>query len=87
MPLARSITENRGRTASTVSADASPADNLNSSYARFKASNNIISGTIDEVSSIARDEHTPSVTEHNVRRALMRENSKLQILTAYLFEY
>jgi len=28
-------------------------------------------GTVAEVSSIARDEHTLSVTEHDVRRALM----------------
>jgi len=55
----------RGRTPSTVSADASLADDLKSFYARFGASNNTVRGTVAEVSSIARD-------EHNVMRALMR---------------
>jgi len=45
----------RGRSPSTVSADASLADDLNSFYARFE-------GTVAEMSSIARDEHTCSVT-------------------------
>jgi len=59
-----------------VSADASLADDLNSFYARFKASKNTASGTIAEVSSVARDEHTLSVTKHNVRRAMMRVNTR-----------
>jgi len=61
----------QGRTP-TVSAGASLVDDLNSFYARFEASNNTISGTIAVVSSIARDEHTLSVTEHDVRRGQMR---------------
>jgi len=71
----RTITDYRGRN-HTVSADASLADDLNSFYARFEASNNTASGTVAEVSSIARDEHTLSVTEHDVRRALMRVNTR-----------
>jgi len=59
-----------------VSVDASLADDLNSFYARFKASNNTASGTIAEVSSIARDEHTPPVTEHGLSRAMMRVNTR-----------
>jgi len=68
------ITDYRGRTPSTVSTDASVADELNSFYAPFEAST--VSGTIAELSSIARDEHTLSVTEHNVRKALMRVNTR-----------
>jgi len=52
------------------------ADNLNSFFAWFEASNNTASGTVAEVSSIARDEHTLSVTEHDVRKALMRVNTR-----------
>jgi len=65
-----------GRTPSTLSADPSLADNLNSLYVRFEASNNTASRTGAELSSIARDEHTLSVTEHNVRRVLMRVNTR-----------
>jgi len=54
----RTITDYRGRTPLTVSADASQVDDLNSFYALFKASNNTVSVTVAEVSSIARDEHT-----------------------------
>jgi len=53
-----------------------PVDDLNSFYVRLEASNNTASGTVAEVSSIARDEHTLSVTEHDVRRALMRVNTR-----------
>jgi len=59
-----------------VIADTSIADDLNSFFAQFEARNNTASGTIAEVSSIARDEHTLSVTEHDVRRAPMRVNSR-----------
>jgi len=59
-----------------VSADTSLADDLNSFFALFEASNNTVSGTVAEVSSTARDKHTLSVTEHNVRRALMRANTR-----------
>jgi len=59
-----------------VSADASLTYDLISFYARFEASNNTASGTIAEVSSIARVKHTLSVTEHDVRRALMRVNTR-----------
>jgi len=55
---------------------ASIADDLNPFCARFEASNNIASGTIAEVSSIPRDEHTLSVTKHDVRKALMRVNTR-----------
>jgi len=51
----RTITDYRGRTPSTVSADASHTDNLNSFYAWFEASYNTISGTVAEVNSIARE--------------------------------
>lgn len=44
-----------GRSPSTVPADASLADDLNSFCGHFNASNN---RTVAEVSSIARDEHT-----------------------------
>jgi len=70
------IIDYQGRSPSTVSADASLADDLNSCYAQFEARNNTSSGTVPEVSSIARDEHTLSVTEHNMRRALMRVNTR-----------
>jgi len=63
----RTIKDYRGRTPSTESADTSRANNLNSFDVRFEASNNTPSGP--EVSSIARDEHTLSVTEHDVKRA------------------
>jgi len=59
-----------------VSADASLPDGLNSFYVRFAASNNTASGTVAEVSSIARDEHTLSVTEHDMRRALIWVNTR-----------
>jgi len=49
---------------------------LNSFYARFEASNNTVSGTVAEVRLIARDEHSLSVTKHDVRRALMRVNTR-----------
>jgi len=71
----RTITDNPGRTPSTVSTDTSLADDLNLCFARFEASNITTSGTIAEVNSIARDECTLSVTEHDVRRALMRVNT------------
>jgi len=58
-----------------VSGDASLAGDLNAIYAGFEASNNTVSGTVAELSFIARDEHTLSVTKHNVRRALMRVNT------------
>jgi len=45
-------------------------------YAWFEASNNTTSGTVAKVSSIARDEHTLSMTEHDMRRALMRVNTR-----------
>jgi len=67
----QTITDYWGRTPSTVSADASLADDLNSFFARLEASKNAASGTVAEGGSIARDEHTLSVTEHNMRRALM----------------
>jgi len=70
------VTDYWGRTPSTVSADASLADDLNSFYAELEASNNTASGTVADVSSIARDEHTLSVTEHDVRRALMMVNTR-----------
>jgi len=72
----RTIRDCQGRTPSTVSVDASRADDLNSFYVWFKASNNTASGTIAEVSSIARNKHTLSVTEHNARRALMGVNTR-----------
>jgi len=72
----RSITDYRGRSPSTVSADASLADDLNSFYAWFEASKNTASGTVAEVISIARDEHTLSVTKHGMRKALMRVNTR-----------
>jgi len=50
----QTIMDYQGRTPSTVSADASIADDLNTA-----------SGTIAEVSSITRDEHTLSVTKHD----------------------
>jgi len=59
-----------------VSTDASLADDLNSFFAWFEVRNNTASGTVAEVSSIARDEHILSVTEHDVRRALMRVNTR-----------
>jgi len=65
----RTIRDYRGRTPSTVSAEASPVDDLNSFYAQFEASNNTVSGTIAEVNSIARG-------EHDVRRALMRKHQE-----------
>jgi len=68
----RIITYYRSRTPSTVSANAS----LNLFYAWFEASNNTASGTVAEVSSIAKDKHTLSVTEHDVRMALMRVNTR-----------
>jgi len=55
-----------------VSANAFLADDLNSFYAWFAASNNTVSGTVAEV----RDKHTFPVTEHDVRRALMRVNNR-----------
>jgi len=61
---------------STVSAEASIADDLNSFYARFEASNNTASRTAAEASSIAGDEDTLSVTEHDGRRALVRVNTR-----------
>jgi len=70
------ITDYRGSTPSTVSGVASLADYLNSFYARFDTSHNTASGTIAEVSFIARDEHTLSVTKHDVKRALMRVNTR-----------
>jgi len=70
------ITDYWGRTPLIVSADASLADDLNSFYAQFEARNNSASGTVSEVSSIARDKHTLSVTEHDVRRALMRVSTR-----------
>jgi len=48
----RTIMDYRGRNPSTVGADASLVDDLNSFF------NNSASGTVAEVSSIARDEHT-----------------------------
>jgi len=51
-------------------------EDLNSFYAWFEASYNTYSGTVAEVSSIARDEHTLSLTVHDVRRALMRVNTR-----------
>jgi len=72
----RTITDYPGRTPSTVSTDASLAGDLNSFFALFEASNNTASGTIAEVSSVARDECTLSVTEHDVRRGLMRVNTR-----------
>jgi len=68
----RTITDYQGRTASTVSADASLADDLDSFYVWFEASNNTTSRIIAEMCSIVQNEHTLSVTEHDVRRALMR---------------
>jgi len=62
------ITDYWGRTPSTVNTDASLEDDLNSFFARFEASNNTTSGTVCEVSSIARDERTLSVTKHDVKR-------------------
>jgi len=70
----RTITNYRGRTPSTVSAEASLTDDLNSFYPRFKASNNNVSSIVAEMSSIARDGHTLSVTD--MRRALIRVNSR-----------
>jgi len=72
----QNITDYRGRTPSTVSSNPSLVDNLNSFYVWFKASNNTASGAVAEVSSIARDEHTLFVTEHDVRRTLMRVNTR-----------
>jgi len=72
----RTITDYPGRTPSTVSADASLADDLNSFYVWFKARNNTASGTGAEVTSDARDEHNLSVTQNDVRRALMRVNTR-----------
>jgi len=70
------IMDYQGRTPSTVSTDPSLVDNLNSLFARLEVSNYTASGTVAELSSIARDECTLSVTEHNVRRALMRVNTR-----------
>ena len=63
---------------STVCANASLADDLNSFYARFVASNNTASSPANNnivsaagMSFTAGDEHTLSVTKHNLRRALM----------------
>jgi len=68
----RIITDYWGSTPSTVSADASLADDLNSFYVQFEASNTY-SGTY----SIARDEHTLCEEEGGgVRRALMRVNAR-----------
>jgi len=72
----RTITDHSGRTPSTVSADTSLADDLNSFFVRFEASNNTASGTVAEVSSIHWDEHALSLTKHDVRRALMRVNTR-----------
>jgi len=72
----QTITDDQDITHSTVNTNTSLADDLNSFYARFEASNNTVSGTVAEVSSIARDEHTLSVTEHDVRRTLMRANTR-----------
>jgi len=47
-----------GRNPSTVSADTSLADNLNSFYVQIEASNNTAGRTVAEVSSIVRDKHT-----------------------------
>jgi len=47
----------------------------------FVASNNTVSVTIVKVSSIARDEHT--LSEHDVRRALMRVNTRNAGLDEY----
>jgi len=69
----RTIMDFRGRTPSTVSADAFQVDDLKSIDAQFEVSNNTASGTIAEVSSIVRDEHTLSVTKHDVRRANTRK--------------
>jgi len=52
-----------------VSADASLADDLILCLVT-------VSGTLAAVSSIARDEHTLSVTEHDMRRSLMRVNTR-----------
>ena len=43
---------------------------------RGRQGNNTASGTVAEVGSIARDKHTLSVTEHDMRRALMRVNTR-----------
>jgi len=72
----QTITDYQVRTPSTVSANASLVDDLNSFYARFEAHNNTTSWTLAEVSSIARDQHTLSVTKDDVRRALMRVNTR-----------
>ncbi|XP_056290461.1 uncharacterized protein LOC130206479 [Pseudoliparis swirei] len=79
----RTITNYQSRPRAMVSADASLADDLNSFYARFEASNNSASSpannntvSVAEVSSTAGDEHTLSVTEHSVRRALLRVNTR-----------
>ena len=57
--------------------DASLVDDLNSFYARFEASNNTVSGAVAEaLKSTARDEHALSVTEHDLRRALLRVNTR-----------
>jgi len=72
----QTITDYRGRIPSTVSANESLVDDLNSFDARFEVSNNTVSGTVAEVSSIARDEHTLSVTKHDMRRALMTMNTR-----------
>jgi len=77
----RTIRDYLDRTPSTVSTDASLADDLNSFFVRFEANNNTASRTIAEVSSIARDKHTLSVTEHNVRRALTRVNTTIFYLS------
>jgi len=54
----RTIMDYPGTIPSTVSGDASLADDLDSFYAWFDASNNTTSGTVADVSSIARDDHT-----------------------------
>jgi len=68
-----------GRTPSTPlnSTNPSLADDLNSFLVRFEVINNTASGTVAEVSSIARDECTLSVTEHDVRRSPMRVNTTI----------
>jgi len=64
------LSDYRGRTPSTVSDDGSLADDLNSFYALFQASNNTASGNVAEVSSIAEDEHT--VSEHDPGPSLLQ---------------
>lgn len=51
----RSTTDYWGRSPSTVSADASQVEDLNSFYALFETKNNTVCGTVAEFSVIARD--------------------------------